>query len=98
LLEAQTALRLREPTSTRGTQAKNSPLRGTPRNTSPNIFNFYLASGGVPIVVDGQMIGALGVSGVEGGQDENCAIEGLKAAFGGRATLPVYPAAGTPGR
>ena len=98
LLKAQTSLRLREPTSMRGTQAMNSPQRGTPRNTSPNIFNFYLASGGIPIVVDGQMIGALGVSGVEGGQDENCAVEGLKAAFGGRATLPVYPAAGTPAR
>ena len=64
-------------------------------------WHYYAVSGGVPIVVDGQMIGAVGVSGVEGGQDENCAIEGLKAAFGGHATLPVYPpmgAAGGPGR
>ena len=68
--------------------------RVTPRNTSPNIFNFYLDSGGIPIVVDGQMIGAVGVSGVDGGQDENCAIEGLKAAFGDRVTLPVYGPAG----
>ena len=37
------------------------------------------------------MIGAVGVSGGAGGGDENCAIEGLKAAFGDHATLPVYP-------
>jgi len=93
LLKAQTALRLREPTSVRGTQMLNAG-RASPRNTSPNIFNFYLDSGGIPIVVDGQMIGAVGVSGVDGGQDENCAIEGLKAAFGDHATLPVYGPAG----
>ena len=89
LLKAQTALRLREPTSIRGTDLQNDP-RDLPRNTS--MFNFFLASGGIPIVVDGQMIGAVGVSGVEGGQDENCAIEGLKATFGEHATLPVYGA------
>ena len=93
LLKAQTALRLREPTSIRGTQMLNAG-RALPRNTSPNMFNFFLASGGIPIVVDGQMIGAVGVSGVDGGQDENCAIEGLKAAFGDHATLPVYAPAG----
>jgi uncharacterized protein GlcG (DUF336 family) len=76
LLEAQTALRLREPTSLRGTQLRNNPESGVPRNI--DMFNFYLVPGGVPIVVDGQMIGAVGVSGVEEGQDENCAIAGLK--------------------
>lgn len=93
LLKAETALRLREPTSIRGTQMLNSG-RATPRNISPNMFNFFLDSGGIPIVVDGQMIGSVGVSGVEGGQDEACAIEGLKAAFGDHATLPVYGAPG----
>ncbi len=43
------------------------------------------------------MIGAIGVSGA-GGDDENCAIEGLKATFGEHVTLPVYPAAGAGGR
>jgi glc operon protein GlcG len=93
LLKAQTALKLREPTSIRGTQMLNSG-RATPRNISPNMFDLFLDSGGIPIVVDGQMIGAVGVSGVEGGQDENCAIEGLKAAFGDHAILPVYGPAG----
>jgi glc operon protein GlcG len=94
LLKAQTALRLREPTSLRGAQLKNNPS-SLPRNI--NTFNFFLVSGGIPIVVDGQMIGAVGVSGVDGGQDENCAIEGLKAAFGEHVTLPVYDAAGAVG-
>ncbi|HEX3370969.1 MAG TPA: heme-binding protein, partial [Candidatus Acidoferrales bacterium] len=57
LMKAQTSLRLREPTSIRGTQLKNNPLAGVPRNI--DAFNFYLIPGGIPIVVDGQMIGAV---------------------------------------
>ena len=62
-----------------------------PRSTA--YFNFFTNPGGIPIVVDGQMIGAVGVGGGAGGGDENCAIEGLKATFGEHVTLPVYPAA-----
>ena len=90
LLKAQTALRTRQPTSIGAAQVENNP-GGLPRNTE--LFKFFDVSGGVPIVVDGQMIGAMGVSGGAGGGDENCAIEGLKAAFGDHVTLPVYPAA-----
>lgn len=35
--------------------------------------------GGVPIVVDGQLIGALGVSGGSSAEDEACAEAGVKA-------------------
>jgi uncharacterized protein GlcG (DUF336 family) len=55
-------------------------------------FGFFTNSGGIPIVVDGEMIGAIGVGGIAGGADEDCAIAGLKAAFGDRVLLPVYPA------
>jgi glc operon protein GlcG len=96
LLKAQTALKTRQPTSIRAAQLKNDPA-GLPR--SAMFYNFFTASGGIPIVVDGQMIGAVGVSGGAGGgagggdsEDENCAIEGLKAAFSDHAALPVYPA------
>ena len=89
LLKAQTALRSRQPTSMRTAQLKNDP-EGTPRQLQ--YFGFFTNSGGIPIVVDGQMIGAVGVGGGAGGGDENCAIEGLKAAFGDHVTLPVYPA------
>jgi glc operon protein GlcG len=90
MLKAQTALRTRQPTSINAAQLKNNP-GGIPRSTT--YFNLFTNSGGIPIVVDGQMIGAVGVGGGAGGGDENCAIEGLKAAFGDHATLPVYPAA-----
>jgi glc operon protein GlcG len=89
LLKAQTSLKTRQPTSIRAAQLKNDPS-GLPRTTA--FFNFFTNSGGIPIVVDGQMIGAMGVGGGAGGGDENCAIEGLKAAFGEHVTLPVYPA------
>ena len=35
--------------------------------------------GGVPIFVDGKIIGAVGVSGVTGDQDEQCSIAGTKS-------------------
>jgi glc operon protein GlcG len=90
LLKAQTSLKTRQPTSINAVQLKNNPA-GIPR--SATYFNLFTNSGGIPIVVDGQMIGAVGVGGGAGGGDENCAIEGLKATFGEHATLPVYPAA-----
>ena len=95
LLKAQTALRSRQPTSIRTAQLKNDP-DGIPRQLGN--FNFFTNSGGIPIVVDGQMIGAVGVGGGAGGGDENCAIEGLKATFGEHVTLPVYPAAAGAGQ
>ena len=90
MLKAQTALRTRQPTSINAAQLRNNPA-GLPRSTA--YYNFFTNSGGTPIVVDGQMIGAIGVGGgAGGGGDENCAIEGLKATFGEHVTLPVYPA------
>jgi uncharacterized protein GlcG (DUF336 family) len=94
LLKAQTALKTRQPTSIVAAQLKNNPS-GLPRFFVN--FNLFEVSGGIPIVVDGQMIGAVGVGGFPGGT-ENCAIEGLKAAFGDHVTLPVYPAAAGGGR
>ena len=95
LLKAQTALRMRQPTSIGDAQLKNNP-GGFPRSTV--FWNYYAVSGGIPIVADGQMIGAVGVTVGAGGGDENCAIEGLKATFGEHVTLPVYQAAAEGGR
>ncbi|HWX39090.1 MAG TPA: heme-binding protein, partial [Candidatus Sulfotelmatobacter sp.] len=89
LLKAQTALKTRQPTSIRAAQLKNDP-GGLPRYSV--FFNLYAVSGGLPIVVDGQMIGAVGVGGIGGGdKDELCAVAGLKATFGDHVALPVYP-------
>ena len=89
LLTAQSSLKSRQPTSMNNANLKNSPA-GTARTTT--FFNLFTNSGGIPIVVDGQMIGSIGVGGGAGGGDEACAIEGLKATFGEHVTLPVYPA------
>ena len=92
LMKAQTSLQARVPTSIHTAQGRNNPA-GLPRTIVQ--FDFFTNSGGIPIVVDGQMIGAIGVGGgAGGGGDENCAIEGLKATFGDHVTLPVYPTAG----
>ena len=95
LLKAQTSLKTRQPTSIAAAQLKNNP-NGIARQTT--YFNLFTNSGGIPIVVDGQMIGAVGVGGGAGGGDENCAMEGLKATFGDHVTLPVYPAGAASGR
>jgi glc operon protein GlcG len=96
LMKAETSLKTRVPTSVYNAQARNNPA-GQNRNIAQ--FDFFTNSGGIPIVVDGQMIGAIGVGGgAGGGGDENCAIEGLKATFGEHVTLPAYPAATTAAR
>jgi len=96
LMKAQTSLKTRVPTSVYNAQGKNNP-GGQTRTIYQ--YDFFTNSGGIPIVVDGQMIGAIGVGGgAGGGGDENCAIEGLKATFGEHVTLPAYPAATTAAR
>jgi len=95
LLKAQTALKTRQPTSINAAQLKNNP-GGIPRSTA--FFNLFTNTGGIPIVVDGQMIGAVGIGGGPAGGEEDCAIEGLKATFGDHVTLPVYPTPAGGGR
>ena len=95
LLKAETSLKSRVPTSVYTAQGRNNP-QGQTRTIAQ--FEFFTNAGGLPIVVDGQMIGTIGVGGgAGGGGDENCAIEGLKAAFGDHVTLPVYPTAQSTG-
>jgi glc operon protein GlcG len=49
--------------------------KGAPATaTLPGVF---ASPGGVPIMVDGKVSGAVGVSGVTGDQDEQCAKAGL---------------------
>lgn len=50
---------------------KGGPATGT----LPGVF---ASPGGVPIYVDGKIIGASGVSGATGDQDEQCSIAGVK--------------------
>jgi uncharacterized protein GlcG (DUF336 family) len=55
-------------------------------------LSYYFVSGGIPIVVDNTLIGAVGVGG--GNADERCAYEGLKAAMGIEPPPPAAPAGG----
>ena len=43
------------------------------------IDGFMPLEGGVPLIVDGKVVGAIGVSGVTGTQDAQCALAGAKA-------------------
>ena len=86
ILKAETALRGRSPTSGREAGVHNNP-GGFPRSIP--LFNFFSKAGGVPIVVDGQLIGSVGIAGTDG-SDEACAVAGLQAAFGDRVSVPIY--------
>lgn len=60
---------------------------------------YYFVGGGLPIVVEGQLIGAIGVGG--GNQDEMCAYTALTKVLGPQPPLtPAAPPAGgaAPGR
>ena len=44
-------------------------------------FPFIAAQGGLPIIIDGDLVGAIGVSGVKAVQDEQIAMAAIRAAF-----------------
>jgi glc operon protein GlcG len=44
-------------------------------------FPFIAAQGGLPIIVDGDLIGAIGVSGVRSSEDEQIAMAAIAAVF-----------------
>ena len=46
------------------------------------IDDFMPLQGGIPLTHDGQLVGAVGVSGVTGAQDEQCALAGAAALDG----------------
>ena len=56
------------------------------------LFNLYLVEGGYPIVVEEMMIGALGVGGASGG-DEECGHAALEKVLGPQPPIvpPVRP-------
>jgi len=44
-------------------------------------FPFLAAQGGLPIIIDGDLVGAIGVSGVKSAQDEQIALAAIRAVF-----------------
>jgi len=88
LLKAQSVLYTRDSTHARANQVANNvalQLRWAKLPVFPT-------SGGLPIIVDGQMIGAIGVGG--GSRDEDCAYQALTSVVGPQPPLAVnLPAA-----
>ena len=74
--KAWTALTFRVPTSAVGAMTKADPAV---RDRIVGDSNFLSFAGGLPIFVNGELIGAIGVSGAEPSEtDERCAVAALK--------------------
>ncbi len=80
LLKAKSALRWRRPTSETNKMVRNG------ENLAPTFMRDFPQPGALPIVLNNQVIGAMGVSGADG---EKCAQAAMDAVFHGQATSSV---------
>src|SRR3954447_24395603 len=80
LLKAKSALRWRRPTS------ETNKMVRTGQNLAPTFMRDFPQPGALPIVLDGQVIGAMGVSGADG---EKCAQAAIDAVFNRQASSSV---------
>ena len=80
LLKAKTALYLRD-----STHAAANRFRTLDARVIREDLHMYLVSGGLPIIVDDQMIGAIGVGG--GNADEQCGYQALVKVLGPQPPL-----------
>jgi uncharacterized protein GlcG (DUF336 family) len=80
LLKAKTALYLRD-----STHAAANRFRTLDARLIREDLHMYLVSGGLPIIVDDQMIGAIGVGG--GNADEQCGYQALVKVLGPQPPL-----------
>ena len=76
LLKAKSALRWRRPTSETNKMVRSG------ENLAPTFMNDFPQPGALPIVLNGQVIGAMGVS---SGDGERCAQAAIDAVFKGQA-------------
>jgi len=76
LLKAKSALRWRRPTS------ETNKIVRSGENLAPTFMNDFPQPGAVPIVMNGQVIGAMGVS---SGDGESCAQAAIDTVFKGQA-------------
>ncbi len=77
LLKAKSALRWRRPTS------ETNKIVRSGENLAPTFMNDFPQPGALPVILNGQVIGAMGVSGADG---EKCAQAAIDAVFKGQAT------------
>ncbi len=76
LLKARSALRWRRPTSETNKMVRSG------ENLAPTFMNDFPQPGALPIVLNGQVIGAMGVS---SGDGEKCAQAAIDSVFKGQA-------------
>src|SRR2546430_1854767 len=76
LLKAKSALRWRRPTSETNKMVRSG------ENLAPTFMNDFPQPGALPIILNGQVIGAMGVSGADG---EKCAQAAIEVVFKGQA-------------
>jgi glc operon protein GlcG len=74
LLKAKSALRWRRPTS------ETNKMVRTGQNLAPTFMRDFPQPGAVPIMIDGEMLGAIGVSGADG---EKCGQAAIDSVFKG---------------
>jgi glc operon protein GlcG len=77
LLKAKSALRWRRPTSETNKMVRSG------ENLAPTFMEDFPQPGALPIVLNGQVIGAIGVSSADG---ERCGQAAIDAVFKGQAT------------
>jgi uncharacterized protein GlcG (DUF336 family) len=80
LLKAKSALRWRRPTS------ETNKIVRSGENLAPTFMNDFPQPGAVPIVMNGQVIGAMGVS---SGDGEKCAQAAIDSVFKGQAKFAL---------
>jgi uncharacterized protein GlcG (DUF336 family) len=80
LLKAKSALRWRRPTS-----EMNKVVR-TGENLAPTFMHDFPQPGALPIIIDGEMIGSMGVSSADG---EKCVQAAIDAVFKKKAASPA---------
>ena len=76
LLKAKSALRWRRPTSETNKMVRSG------ENLAPTFMRDFPQPGALPILINGQVVGAMGVSGADG---EKCAQAAIDAVFKGPA-------------
>ena len=101
MMKAKTSLYARTSSAAVGERFKDGDARTLRMNFGKDQgLAYFFASGGLPIVVDDQLIGAIGVGGGAGGFDEQCAYQSLEKVLGPQPPLtqPAPAAAAPAGR
>ena len=99
LMKAQTALYARTPSSVVASRFPTLEGRAIRMDLGRDQgLSYYFVGGGLPIVVENNLIGAIGVGG--GNMDEQCAYQALTKVLGPQPPLPqaAPPASGGGGR